>query len=263
MRLTLDRVNVLTGPNGCGKSNLYNSMFLLAQAAGGTFARTIADEGGMPSVLWAGEEGKRFTRKKPPRRVVLGITIDDYSYELQCGLPKSGPPTITPSMFLLDPEVKSEWIRTAGDGGRPVLLMERENQLGRLRDANGRLTTYPVPLFKSESLLAQIQEPHLYPELSALRTEMLRWRFYHGFRTDAASPIRHPQIGVMTAVLSHDGGDLAAALQTIIETGDEAALSEAVDRAFPGARVEISVAGSRFSLLLHMPGVLRPLTAPE
>src|SRR5256885_612046 len=69
--------------------------------------------------------------------------------------------------------------------------------------------------------LSQIIDPHLYPEISAIRNEILSWRFYHHFRTDLDSPLRQPQIGVQTTVLSHDGSDLAAALQTILEIGDE------------------------------------------
>src|SRR4051794_8636103 len=49
IRLPLQQVNVLTGPNGCGKSNLYNAMFLLARVADGSFGQVIAQEGGMPS----------------------------------------------------------------------------------------------------------------------------------------------------------------------------------------------------------------------
>jgi predicted ATPase len=72
-----------------------------------------------------------------------------------------------------------------------------------------------------------------------------------------------PQIGTRTTVLSHDGADLAAALQTIVEIGDAAALAEAVDDAFPGSRVEIRTGDARFEVTLRQPGMLRALTAAE
>jgi predicted ATPase len=59
VRLELKRVNMIVGPNASGKTNLYRSMFLLAAAAGGQLARTIVEEGGMPSVLWAGRSRAR------------------------------------------------------------------------------------------------------------------------------------------------------------------------------------------------------------
>jgi predicted ATPase len=67
-----------------------------------------------------------------------------------------------------------------------------------------------------------------------LRETIRGWRFYDQFRTDAESAIRLPQLGTRTMVLHHGGHDLAAALQTILEIGDGAALRRAIKDAFPG-----------------------------
>jgi predicted ATPase len=96
-----------------------------------------------------------------------------------------------------------------------------------------------------------------------LREEMRAWRFYDHFRTDAIAPARLPQIGTHTPILSHDGADLAAALQTIIEIGDPESLDRAIDDAFPGGRVVVTVHGGWFEVEMQQHGLLRPLKAAE
>src|SRR5262252_5328012 len=86
LSLQLRSINMLTGPNGCGKSNLYNSLVLIGRAAQGQLARAIAEEGGTPSVFWAGGERVRYQRKKPPKRVIINFENEDYGYEIQMGL---------------------------------------------------------------------------------------------------------------------------------------------------------------------------------
>jgi predicted ATPase len=263
LRVCLGNVNVLTGPNGCGKSNLYNAVFLLAKTVTGGFARVIAEEGGMPSVLWAGERRSRSVGSARPEalRMTLGVKTDSFCYEMSCGLVKTSPES--PSAFRLDPEIKEERVWTEAHGPQPVTFFERGSSTTWIRDADGKRLSYTGGLLDSEGVLSQLREPHLYPELSALRMEMGQWRFYHHFRTDRASPLRRPQVGVQTSVLSHDGEDLAAALQTILEIGDAEQLRESVSSSFHGAALTIESSKAGFSVLLQMPGLRRPLEPTE
>jgi len=252
MRLPLSPVTVVVGPNGSGKTNLYRALRLLSAAAEGTLARSLADEGGMPSVLWAGPR-----KKSEPVRFTAGVELDDLAYQLVCGL-MPGPQ----GPFHLDPDVKEETV-WALDAGKRHVVAQRDAGSASLRDAEGHRTAFPFDLWNGESFLAQLSEPHRFPLLSALSSALVRWRFYHHFRTDPDAPVRQPQIGVRTPALTHDGSDLAAALMTVQEIGDRTLLHESVERAFPGARLEIWEEKGRFGFRLAMPGLLRPLEAAE
>jgi predicted ATPase len=53
LRVALTDVTMVVRPNGCGKTNLYRALRSLSAAAEGVLAHTLADEGGLPSALWA------------------------------------------------------------------------------------------------------------------------------------------------------------------------------------------------------------------
>jgi predicted ATPase len=247
--LPLQRVNVIVGANGSGKTNLYRAMYILHQAAMGRLAHALAEEGGMRSVMWAG------SRKIGPVRLEIAVRFEQYSYHLECGLPVP-----SRSAFHLDPEVKGERIYLH-ERGKKIQLLGRKNSSVWARDGQGKRQEYPLAVLPSESVLAEIREPHRFPELSMVRQELLAWRFYHHFRTDADSPLRHAQVGVRTPVLSHDGRDLAAAIQTILEIGRSDRFHEALARAFPGASIQIAV--PRFAVHMLLPGFQRSFEAPE
>jgi predicted ATPase len=112
-------------------------------------------------------------------------------------------------------------------------------------------------------MLTSIADPQRAPEMLAVRESIRGWRFYDGFRTDIASPVRIPQIGTFTPVLNNDGTDLPAALQTILEIGDDEALRRTIDDAFPKSRIHIEVQNGRFEVKLQQHGLLRALSAAE
>ncbi|HGL4261800.1 AAA family ATPase [Burkholderia dolosa] len=265
----LAALNVVTGPNGSGKSSVYRALRLLADTAQGRVIPSLAREGGLPSTLWAGPE--RFSRsmlagdapvtgtvRNGPVSLKLGFACGDFGYAIDLGLPvPSG------SRFALDPVVKRECI-WAGDVLRPsALLVDRHGAQIRTRTASGDWRTVPQPVASFDSMMTEFADPVGSPEMIAVRERIRSWRFYDHFRTDAQAPARQSQIGTHTPVLADDGADLAAALQTIREIGNGAALDAAIDDAFPGASVVIDHAGGRFDVLMRQPGLLRPLAAAE
>ena len=263
-------LTVVTGANGTGKSNLYRALRLLADAARNGAVAALAREGGLPSTLWAGPEtiGRAVREGAHPVQGVvrtrsvalrLGFGGDEFSYAIDFGFPVGG----GSSAFALDPEIKRESI-WKGQLLRPAaVLCERDNGIVRIR-GDGRTWSGPFQIRPYDSMLSEFADPGQAPEVLRVREQVRSWRFYDHVRTDAAAPARASQVGTRTPVLSHDGADIAAALQTIRETGDDDSLDKAVDLAFPGSRVTVeSEGGGRLGLRLHQHGLLRPLGAAE
>lgn len=266
----LTGLNVITGHNGSGKSNLYRALRLLGDAARNGAVAALAREGGLPSVLWAGpehlsravREGShpvQGTRRAHPVSLKLGFASDDFGYAIDLGLPVGS----TQSAFSLDPTIKREVI-WAGPQLRPAaLLADRTGGVVRLRDESGSWHHHHNGIGDFDSLVSELADPRSAPEVMALRERIRSWRFYDHFRTDQHSPARVAQVGTRTPVLSHDGADVAAAIATISEVGNVAALDAAIDSAFPGASLKVVDHAGRFDLALSQDGLLRPLAGAE
>jgi predicted ATPase len=265
----MGRLTVVTGANGSGKSSLYRALRLLANTSQGGVVASLAREGGLQSTLWAGpEEISRAMRKGTaavhggPRRDVvnlrLGFASDTLSYAIDLGLPTSNSPS-----FGLDPAIKRECIWAGPKFRTAALLADRRGPAVRVRNRDGDWDLLRQDVATFDSMLMQVADANRAPEILTLRERMRMWRFYDHFRVDADSPARQPQLGTQTPVLSHDGRDLAAALQTIREIGDARALDAAVDDAFPGSRVEVSSVDYRFDIEMYQHGLLRPLKSAE
>ena len=267
--LPLDRLTVVTGRNGAGKSSFYRSLRLLADVAQGRVVSSLASEGGLKSTLWAGPE--RFSREmkrgeQPVEGLVrrksialrLGFASQDYGYAIDLGFPvRSG------SMFALDPEIKAEAVWLGDALSARNVLAARAGPMVSGRDRNGRKAVVLADLAPYESMMTHAADPKELAELILLRDRMRGWRFYDHFRTDQDAPARSARVGTRTPVLGSDGGDLAAALQTIREVGDGEKLDNAIEDAFPGASIDILENGERLELLMGQQGLLRSLRAAE
>jgi predicted ATPase len=277
--LPLRGVNVITGGNGSGKSSLYRALRLLAETSRNGAVAALAREGGLASTLWAGPEAgaTAINRRGYPTQgthgrgaplgLKLGFAGDEYGYAIDLGLPGTGPGSGT--AFLLDPEIKAECIWHGPELRPSTLLTQRSGPVVKIRDDNGAWTMINRQLRPYDSMLSELGVPEQAPEVMTVREQLQSWRFYDHFRTDPDAPARQGRIGTRTPILSADGSDLAAALQTIVESGGEKALDEAIDRGFPGSCLEISFPGGDrdrsglFQVAISQPGLLRPMGAGE
>jgi len=267
--VSLGNLNVVSGENGSGKSNLHRALRLLAETSQGDVVASLALEGGLASTLWAGPEtfGRAVRRgefdvqptvRRERVNLRLGFASQPLSYCIDLGLPAP-----CNSAFAHDPEIKRECI-WAGPHWRPSsLLVDRDGPLVRARKTRSDWNILTSNLASFDSMLTQIADPKRAPEVLAIREQIRSWRFYDHFRSDTDAPARQHQLGTRTLALNNDGRDVAAALQTIREIGDADGLDQAIESAFPGSTLKITSDGGRFTLELAQHGLLRPLTSAE
>ena len=118
------QLSVLVGANGVGKTNLYRALELIHAAGTGQIASRLAAEGGLASVMWAGE---RSLRDQPKLTLAVGSTLDAglaYRYEISAGFP-------APTDAAFPEEAQIEY-RLAG-----LYLMLQENEKGVFHLSNG------------------------------------------------------------------------------------------------------------------------------
>ncbi|MBS0537511.1 MAG: AAA family ATPase [Proteobacteria bacterium] len=268
VRLELAPLSVITGANGSGKSSLYRALRLLADVAQGRVVQSLAVEGGLSSVLWAGpetlsramkrgEQPVQGTPRTAPVSLRLGFSSQDYGYAIDLGLPVSG------GRFGRDPQIKAESLWTGLVLQRANCFAERRGPSVTLRDRNGERRQAYTQLHAFDSMLTHCANPEDGAELLLLRERLRDWRFYDHFRTDGEAPARRRQVGTRTPVLAGDGADLAAAIATIQEIGIEGELEGAVADAFPGGAIEVAVSDGYFEVEMRQHGLLRPLRTAE
>jgi predicted ATPase len=129
--LPLGRLSIITGANGVGKSSVYRALRLLADCGRGEVIGSLAREGGLQSVLWAGPEQLGAARRSQktegtvrsrPVSLEMGFAADDFGYLVDLGMPQSA----GPSVFVRDPEIKRE-VLFAGPVLRPSATLVRRS----------------------------------------------------------------------------------------------------------------------------------------
>ena len=223
---------MLIGPNGSGKSNLIEAFALLA-AAPGDLEAAVEEGGGAGEWIWKG---------RPP---AVSATLD---VELAKEHPGSGrfryrlEFSAAEDRFQVVDEAIEEAIPLPGEEqlffhyrfrrGDPVFSVQVPTA-GR-RDRKRRLRR--EGLLSSQSVLAQREDPALYPEVAWVGRQFRDIQLFRDSMFGRPGPPRHPrQVGLRDDRLRPDGGHLARVLSEI-EHGDGTRFNEELRRVFPGFR---------------------------
>jgi predicted ATPase len=125
------------------------------------------------------------------------------------------------------------------------------------------MSALPLPVHATESLLSEVRDAAAYPAITAARETILAWRFFDHFPAHPGAAIRKPAVGFWSPELDSDGGNLAANLQTLIESRKSEPLDEIFQKAFPDCEWAAADEMGRFQLKLLRPGLKRWLDASE
>jgi predicted ATPase len=197
----------------------------------------------------------------------LGIACETLSYAIELGY-RADDHT---SAFVLDPEIKREWIWAGGPFHPRSLLVQRTGAV--VERCGEGVPSRPLALEVSphESLFTAVADPLEAPEVFQLRNTILSWRFYDSFRTDRQAPARsgriahpHPFAGRRRRRSGGGGADDPGDRRRGCGSGRYCRCLPRLPSDAGGQRPSVSTAAlHQLQLQLHQPGLLRPLEAPE
>ncbi len=260
----LQDLNVLIGPNGSGKSNIIEALELL-RATPTDFSAAIREGGGASEWLWKGENSRRVAKmevetgdtddglKTPterPLRYRLEFTTDNIRVEvfdeaIEETKPRQG---FHDSYFYYrfqqgDPAINIK-DRTDTEESRPRRIERHE-------------------LRSDQSVLAQIRDPELYPELTWLgrqfgQIQMLRdWTFGRYTAPRKAQPADLPEDRLLP-----DSSNLAMILNQIEHSYASLDFNKLLKRFFPRfERMSTLPSGGTVRFYLHEKGFRTPVPA--
>ena len=252
-------LNVLIGPNGSGKSNLIEAIDLLA-AAPRDLAAVIRDGGGPREWLWKGGD-----REEPA--------------EVETAL--EGAPTGRPLRYRINlaaVESRFEVVDKAIEELRPapgrspeadVYFYYRFQQGHPVINITDDTQTKPRPrhlkrehLRPDQSVLAQRQDPDLYPEVTWVGRTLGSFHVFREWTFGRYAPLRHPQpADLPDDALLPDNRNLALVLNQIEHT-DGMRLSDMLRQFFPRfERLSTRISGGTVQFYLHEAGFRTPIPA--
>ena len=177
--LEMENLNVLIGPNGCGKSNFIEAISLI-RSTPGDLKLALMNAGGKADFIWKGA---------PKNNASIDIIAISWKRSLRhyISLQK------TWDGVLLQDEV-IENAEHMSDGAKSLIHYKQDSPKSFIRThQNGEWTFREVELSSSDSVLGQIKDPNSYPLLYLMSSNYSQVRVYRDWTFGRDTIFRLPQ----------------------------------------------------------------------
>ena len=262
----LHDLNVLIGPNGSGKSNIIEAIDLL-RATPTDFAGVIREGGGAAEWLWKGENVRRVAKMEVETRDTnIGLTTParrPLRYRLEFTTENRRVEVVDEAIEETEPGPGHDdpyFFYRFQQGNPAVNIMDR-TEGDRWNKPPRRIERHEM--LPDQSVLAQIRDPELYPELTWLgrqfgQVQLLRdWTF--GRYT---APRQAQRADLPEDRLLPDCRNLALILNKIEHNQASLDFNKLLKRFFPRfERMSTMVSSGGVQFYLHEPGFRSPVPA--
>lgn len=268
VELEMRPLNVLIGPNAAGKSNLIEIMALL-QAVPRDLAGFFRRNGGVSDWLYKGAEpveetgflGVMVEYDKVPTPLMYVIRPTERGQQLDLAQEWLGPPPISgykieehsPFFTVIDGQGFAVTNWDVGDGTVPVAESDRP-QFSKFNLEGMR---------PGQSVLQQIKNPLLYPEMHFLSSQFDAIRLYRDWDVGRNSAIRRPQpTDALTDFLDEDFANLALVLNRLERGPALPAIEEQLKQFYETyERVGVDIYANTAQLWIREKGLSSPVPA--
>lgn len=254
--IALEPLNVLIGRNGSGKSNLIEAISML-KATPVDLMAPIRKGGGIADFLWKGEPNPvaeidavvEDHERQISLRYHLSFTMSGQRLEIvdeAIANNRSGLEENQPDFFYRYQQGRPEiTIKSAAESLRIKRYLSQEN------------------LSQNQSILSQIKDPDLYPELSYIGSQFSRIAIYRNWEIGQESIPRLPQkTDLPEHPLWEDGSNLGLVLNNLQNQIGSRKMVEMLQKFYDEAEeLSLKIYGGTVQILIREKGLIQPIPA--
>ncbi|MDP8239219.1 MAG: AAA family ATPase [Candidatus Hatepunaea meridiana] len=183
--LELENLNVLIGPNGCGKSNFIEAISLM-RSTQGDFRTAFMNAGGTADISWKGSALKEKMVKTSIEMVLQSLHMVSLLHRINVAVYYQKSYRIQ-GEFIEDIEVISE-------KNKPIVYYEKTESKSKIGvEQDNKWTLKKVEIDDTSSVLSQIKDPSSYYNLYWLSLLYSQVRIYRDWTFGGNTPLRYPQ----------------------------------------------------------------------